>query len=667
MKNYIIIFLLSVFCKVLIGSPIFTNNTSSSIELLMEYPGTKSIWQGFDRYDFEFQGRNAHIIVPSSERADKAWVWRARFPEWHTEMDSILLHRGFYRLYINTDNLYGSPKAMEIWDSFYEYVLNTFHLNDKVVLEGVSRGGLFVYNWAKRHPEKVTFIYAEAPVCDFTSWPGGLGAGKGSIKDWAQLKEAYDFDSDAQAKEYLHQPMDDLEGLAAASVPILHMIGLDDKVVPVEENSFPLIEKYLRLGGPATIIPCTEGKSSLEGHHFEIQSPALAADMITLHADKNQETRLSSGPYHNTRRGLKNSFIKFEREKVGRVAFVGGSITQGTGWRDSVIQMLESRFPDTEFEFISAGISSMGSTPGAFRLERDVLSKGKIDLLFEEAAVNDDTNGRTDEEQMRAMEGIIRHVQSNNPSADIVLMHFVDPGKMDDYRAGKVPTVIQNHEKVAAHYQVSSINLAKEVTDRIDAGEFTWEDDFKNLHPSPFGHNIYARSFEHFFNTVWSGFVADDDKIISHEMPLAMDKYNYQNGRLIDVDKAKWGKGWQKVPHWTPSDGKGVRKNYTEVPMLVGEYPSGVLKFKFQGPAIGIAVAAGSDAGIIEYSIDGGPWLTQDLYTKWSGSLHLPWYYTLAADLDSGSHKIRIKMSSDRNEASTGNVCRIRYLYVNHP
>ena len=28
----------------------------------------------------------------------------------------------------------------------------------------------------------------------------------------------------------------------------------------------------------------------------------------------------------------------------------------------------------------------MGTTPAAFRLERDVLSKGKIDLLFEEAA-----------------------------------------------------------------------------------------------------------------------------------------------------------------------------------------------------------------------------------------------------------------------------------------
>ena len=30
--------------------------------------------------------------------------------------------------------------------------------------------------------------------------------------------------------------------------------------------------------------------------------------------------------------------------------------------------------------------------------------------------------------------------------------------------------------------------------DRIARGEFTWEDDFRNLHPSPFGQKVYARS-----------------------------------------------------------------------------------------------------------------------------------------------------------------------------
>ena len=75
------------------------------------------------------------------------------------------------------------------------------------------------------------------------------------------------------------------------------------------------------------------------------------------------------------RGGLDNCRLRFEREKVGRVAFLGGSITEGGAWRDLVCQELRKRFPDTQFDFINAGIASMGSTPGAFRFSRDVLNE----------------------------------------------------------------------------------------------------------------------------------------------------------------------------------------------------------------------------------------------------------------------------------------------------
>lgn len=57
-------------------------------------------------------------------------------------------------------------------------------------------------------------------------------------------------------------------------------------------------------------------------------------------------------------------------------------------WRNSICEYFIKRFPKTKFEFIAAGISSMGTRSGAFRLERDVLMNGGVDLLFEEAAVN---------------------------------------------------------------------------------------------------------------------------------------------------------------------------------------------------------------------------------------------------------------------------------------
>jgi len=61
----------------------------------------------------------------------------------------------------------------------------------QVVLEGVNRSRLFVYNWAAQNLDKVACIYADTPVMDFKSWPGGKGTGIGSPKDWQQCLEAY--------------------------------------------------------------------------------------------------------------------------------------------------------------------------------------------------------------------------------------------------------------------------------------------------------------------------------------------------------------------------------------------------------------------------------------------------------------------------------------------
>ena len=244
-------------------------------------------------------------------------------------------------------------------------------------------------------------------------------------------------------------------------------------------------------------------------------------------------------------------------------------------------------------------------------------------------------------------------------------MHFVDPQKMESYLLGQVPEVIQNHEKVAAHYHIPSIHLAKEVTERIDAGEFSWEDDFKDLHPSPFGQGVYFRSIKTFLEHAWKGTIAEDDKIEPYLLPEPIDPANYGKGALIDINKAIIHSGWQLVENWKPEDGKETRANYVNVPMLVAQEEGDAMEFTFYGNAVGIAVAAGPDAGIIEYRIDNNNWQKQDLFTFWSAGLHLPWYYTLGAGLAEGEHVLQLRIAGEKNPQSIGNACRIRYFFVN--
>ena len=84
----------------------------------------------------------------------------------------------------------------------------------------------------------------------------------------------------------------------------------------------------------------------------------------------------------NSRGQYTNSINQFTIGETGRVAFMGGSITQMNGYRPMVSQFLENKFPKTKFEFINPGISSTCSTTGAFRLKSHVLDKRNIDLFF---------------------------------------------------------------------------------------------------------------------------------------------------------------------------------------------------------------------------------------------------------------------------------------------
>ncbi len=616
----------------------------------------KSVWNDYDRYDFTYDGRQCTVVVPGHPAAHMPWIWRARFFGHEPQTDLSLLAKGFHLVYMDVAGLFGCPSAVNHWNAFYDYLVRRHGFNPRPALEGMSRGGLIVYNWACANPEKVACIYADNPVCDFKSWPAGRGEGKYDQSSWEACLKAYGLTAE-QALEYKHNPIDSLEPLARAVVPVLHVCGTADTVVPMKENSDIIEKRYRELGGKISVIR----KPGMDHHPHSLKDPKPIVDFVLTH------TAADYDKYHfDLRHGLTNCRIKFQREKKGRVAFLGGSITYNHGWRDMLCQYLHQRFPETEFEFIAAGIPSTGSTPGAFRLRRDVFKNGPVDLLFEEAAVNDSTNYRTDTDQIRGMEGIIRHALTLNPCIDIVLMYFVDPDKMKVYDEGLVPAVIRNHEKVAEYYQLPSLNLAMEITERIDARQFDWQNDFRNLHPSPFGQNVYFRSMKHLLDAAWAEPLPEKAESSPYAVPAEpLDGFSYYRGRYVSIDDAELVESFVRDAAWHPEDSAGVRKGFVDVPVLKADKPGAVLKLKFQGTAIGIFVTCGPDVGIIEYSIDNSSFRRIDQFTQWSTNLHLPWAYVLDAELSPGAHELTLRTTDQRNSKSRGYACRIVHFLAN--
>lgn len=632
-----------------------------------ELPGKKSQWNGFDRYDFVVDGRTGFIVAPKSTAPGKPWAWRTEFFGHEPQGDIALLGKGFHVAYYKVSDMYGAPQAIEWMRKFQDYVEQQFGLAKRAVLEGFSRGGLYAFNYAATHPDKVAALYLDAPVLDIRSWPGGKGKGAGSKTCWEQCLKIFNL-TEKTAKDFKGSPLDRIEPVAKAKIPILSVCGETDKVVPFDENTAILAKRYRELGGEIEVI-C---KPNCDHHPHSLKDPTRIVNFILRHTSGMEKALLPEPAtpygydYFALRGGLANCRVKFDREKTGRVAFMGGSITEGHGWRELVCEELQRRFPGTKFDFIGAGISSTGSTPGAFRLLRDVFGRGPVDLLFEEAAVNDETNEFTDQQQVRGMEGIVRHARLVNPALDIVQLHFVDPDKMKVINAGKTPAVIVNHEKVAKHYNVPSMDLAREVTERIHAKEFTWEKDFKGLHPSPFGHQLYARSIARLFDAAWQEPLNADARIHPHPLPpQPLDAKSYFRGRLVNIKDAHIAAGWKIDPSWKPAGKVGTRKGFVNVPMLVAEEPGAVLTLKFTGTAVGVFVAAGPDAGVLEFSVDGGARQTVDLFTHWSSSLHLPWTYVLEADLADGEHELTLRISDKKSDKSKGHAARIVNFLAN--
>lgn len=240
----------------------FATGAIGSAQEKSPFPGTKSDWHGFDKYDFQVDGKNVLVVVPKEVAEGKPWVWHGEFFGHKPAPDIALLQKGFHIVYMSVPDMLGAPKAVEHWNGFYKELTENYGFAQKVSLVGLSRGGLYCYNWAAANPDKVACIYGDAPVCDFKSWPGGKGKGKGSDRDWKLVMQVYGFENEAEAIAYKKNPVDNLEGLAKAKVPLLHVFGDADDVVPWDENTGVIAERYQALGGEIKLI-----RKPGVGHH----------------------------------------------------------------------------------------------------------------------------------------------------------------------------------------------------------------------------------------------------------------------------------------------------------------------------------------------------------------------------------------------------------------
>lgn len=238
-------------------------------------------WEGYRSERFVTEGRDCILVHPDVPMRSNPWIWRTEFFGAFPALDLTLLKSGFRLAYIDMQNMYGAPIAMQYMDAFHDRMIKQAGLSPRCVLEGFSRGALFALNWASLNPRSVACLYLDAPVCDFKSWPGGRGRATGSMDDWERLKQVYGF-TDAQALAYQSNPVDSLAPIAAASIPIIAVYGEADIDLPPEENILILQNRYRALGGKITVI----AKPGIGHHPHSLSDPTPLSDFILSKIDQ---------------------------------------------------------------------------------------------------------------------------------------------------------------------------------------------------------------------------------------------------------------------------------------------------------------------------------------------------------------------------------------------
>lgn len=485
---------------------VMRNPVDKSIDLTVDgriEPSKETSFYGFPLTQFKFNGVECMLARPKKVAEGMPWVLRARFWGHEPQTDIALLERGFHIAYCDVANLYGNQEAVARWNSFYR-MLTQAGLSKKVALEGMSRGGLIIYNWAEQNPEKVACIYADAPVLDGKSWPGGLGNGKGSPEDWERFKKVYNLKNDAEIASFKGNPIHKAASIAAAGYPMLHICGETDEVVPIAENTVLFAQGIQENGGNIETVYKPDN-----GHHpHSLPNPTPIVDFILRATGQIMNFATIPSPSAEYRSGAgwtegadwwtQANDIDSLCQSANEIdlLLIGNSITQGFGGNRPHVTNHPGKVAADEYfkdlKWVNAGISGDRTQHILWRLQNGsyekampktvVLTIGVNNFPFENAA-----------EIVDGIRMVLQNDREKFPDSNIMLFGPLPTGtKSDSKQREKFREVHKALGEMDFDDNVSYHEISKLVldTDGNLNPNFYSED---GIHLKPKGYKVWAK------------------------------------------------------------------------------------------------------------------------------------------------------------------------------
>lgn len=331
-----------------------------------------------------------------------------------------------------------------------------------------------------------------------------------------------------------------------------------------------------------------------------------------------------------------NRAAKGERLTVG---FIGGSITQGFAatepgkcYAARTVAWLRKIFPNTEFDYVNAGIGATNSQFGAARVQEDLL-KRLPDLVMVEFSVNDHSTPHDRE----TYEGLVRQIYGSSSHPAMVLLHSVY------YDTGK--SAVYYHAQIARHYDLPSLSMQNSIYPAVAAGRLSAEKitaDF--LHPNDLGHELMASVITNFLEKV----IHDKSEEQKECFPEPLTENAYEHcSRLQHFNSMPEKSGFEE--DMTP------QREITDIfrnGWSAGE-KGAYLKFTFRGTGAAVQYRRVKDgpAPIAAAVVDGDPQtacvLDGTFDETWGDKMQL---ITVAEHLPYGEHQVCVEITETHAE-----------------
>lgn len=357
---------------------------------------------------------------------------------------------------------------------------------------------------------------------------------------------------------------------------------------------------------------------------------------INAEAEKASKIELRPAVAVNKRSGMPNLFAKLEKGEAVTIAYYGGSITAGPGWRNATLDWFAKQYPKAKITELNASLGGSGSLVGVFRADHDLVAP-KPDAVFIEFSLNDVADVRDRPAEVAgALEGIIRKLRLSKPDTDICLAYTLHSSGVDLLHQGKFSASVSLHESVAEHYDVPSIHLGMEVArmakdnqlvftapkspgDKDAQGRVIFSND--GTHPSEAGHALNGAAAVRGLEEIKT-----INKPGDHSLPKALSPIPWEKAKTIAAEgHAKFSGTWERV---TAADGPSCRRFgkrfYSWFPHLYRSgTPASSITVRFRGTHIGIKGMEGPDSGVVSIQLDDKPPFKQTLFTVYASA----WVY----------------------------------------